>query len=694
VSDNIIEENRFGLVIQRSGDGTVAHNTFRANGKGLSFDDCEGLTVADNQVLETFRSMSGSATDLIVADNVLEGGGQLTLGGKTRFANNEWLARVYASDFYLRGEGNLAIELVGNRFFSGPLYAYGATQLSAVDNEGRAFFAGATNATVLDNRFENAIEVAAADTLELSRNATQYLEARGTQVNLRDNEMSGFADVLAAAATVTGNSAKRVMVMRRLASGLSDPNSDSRGPYLIEGNVSETVVRVGNRREPLANPVIQDNEAGTVVRAYARGDVQIRRNHTRGIIGIVSGADSRLTLTGNTSYQSPLAGILAVGATDAIIEGNTSAESQECGLATRGIRNLTITGNTLQGNPEGGLSVLVPIAGDCNSSLTVTVNELVMAVRIALEQTELALCRPADASGDEVVTIDEIILAVRGAQGLLDAREGRIDIRGNRVEDNGRFGINVFTDGTVLASENRVLRNGGVAFALQGLGAANGTAIKGNVLGSGGAEGLLLRSTDVTGVRNNVIFSNREAGILLRDAPRTAVVNNLIYANGDDGISVGLGTALPAHDVMLANNTIYANAGWGVTMGTKGAPSQRTLVINNIIDGNRHGGVAAERDSRTGLAIDFNLNNDGNDPIIPASDTEFSGDPRFVAAAGADGVLGGTGFADDDFHLQPGTPAADSGSAPAADLGITGSSIVGQESDTGVVDVGFHYGAQ
>jgi hypothetical protein len=106
-----------------------------------------------------------------------------------------------------------------------------------------------------------------------------------------------------------------------------------------------------------------------------------------------------------------------------------------------------------------------------------------------------------------------------------------------------------------------------------------------------------------------------------------------------------------------------------------------------------HGGVAAERNSRVDLAIDFNLNNDGYEPSIPVSSTDFEGDPRFVAAAGADGILGGAGFEDDDLHLQPGTPARDAGSAPAAELGISGSAVAGQDSDTGIVDVGFHYGA-
>lgn len=52
---------------------------------------------------------------------------------------------------------------------------------------------------------------------------------------------------------------------------------------------------------------------------------------------------------------------------------------------------------------------------DCDASATVTIEELITAVSIALERSPLATCPAADANGDERVTIDELVRAVRAA---------------------------------------------------------------------------------------------------------------------------------------------------------------------------------------------------------------------------------------------------------------------------------------
>jgi hypothetical protein len=54
-------------------------------------------------------------------------------------------------------------------------------------------------------------------------------------------------------------------------------------------------------------------------------------------------------------------------------------------------------------------------ASDCNDDGTVSVDELVQAVGIALDDVPLAVCRVADAGGDSDVGVDELILAVRRA---------------------------------------------------------------------------------------------------------------------------------------------------------------------------------------------------------------------------------------------------------------------------------------
>lgn len=60
---------------------------------------------------------------------------------------------------------------------------------------------------------------------------------------------------------------------------------------------------------------------------------------------------------------------------------------------------------------EGGSGCV----GDCNGDNTVTVDEIVRMVNIALGTQELSLCLAADGNGDGQVTVDEIVQAVNNA---------------------------------------------------------------------------------------------------------------------------------------------------------------------------------------------------------------------------------------------------------------------------------------
>lgn len=57
---------------------------------------------------------------------------------------------------------------------------------------------------------------------------------------------------------------------------------------------------------------------------------------------------------------------------------------------------------------DGSIEV-VPCIGDCNGDGAVSVDELVMGVTIALEESRVETCHAFDFSGDGAVTIDEIL---------------------------------------------------------------------------------------------------------------------------------------------------------------------------------------------------------------------------------------------------------------------------------------------
>ncbi|MEO8606136.1 MAG: hypothetical protein ABI629_26430 [bacterium] len=61
------------------------------------------------------------------------------------------------------------------------------------------------------------------------------------------------------------------------------------------------------------------------------------------------------------------------------------------------------------------LSMQPPAAGDCNADSTVSIDELVMGVSLALDGAGTAACPRFDADGDDRVTIDELVGAVTAA---------------------------------------------------------------------------------------------------------------------------------------------------------------------------------------------------------------------------------------------------------------------------------------
>lgn len=59
--------------------------------------------------------------------------------------------------------------------------------------------------------------------------------------------------------------------------------------------------------------------------------------------------------------------------------------------------------------------VQAPCPVDCNDDGVVTINELIMAINIALEQADASVCTNADGNGSNSVTVDEIVAGVSAA---------------------------------------------------------------------------------------------------------------------------------------------------------------------------------------------------------------------------------------------------------------------------------------
>jgi hypothetical protein len=141
------------------------------------------------------------------------------------------------------------------------------------------------------------------------------------------------------------------------------------------------------------------------------------------------------------------------------------------------------------------------------------------------------------------------------------------------------------------------------------------------------------------------------------------LIHNTVYANGGRGVWVDrsdyrrrLGALLLAHNVVQANGSDLT-----VTTGSWSVLRLMRNVLSKAADG------VADPDELVVLA------------------------PVFSDPAGADGILGGDGFVDDEFLVEPGSPIVDAGDGTAAAWALERGTVrVDRSLDAGAVDLGYH----
>lgn len=643
--DNLIEDRFIGIRGGGMVEAVLESNEIRTRARNMQFG-ADRLTLIGNRFLGPLRGGEVYGDELVATENRVEG--SIAFGATAALDLQRNTIHGHAG---VR-RSPAQIHIAENTFDELAIGGGGTVEL--VDNQGLALKAkGVETLVATGNRFTDLLRLRVGGDAEVTANEAGGLVVRAASATVQDNVVARGARVVADDATVAGN---RVGSLGVQGPEIPDGEPPPAGQTLV---IRDNTVAGELTAGSTATVLVRGNTVGGRVRAKAREVIEIADNDASGIMSIASTTGTMVTLRENRSRHAAGPGLVVIGAATATVADNVVADNTGAGLVVRRVATLVVTGNELRANREGGASIRVPPVGDCNENVDVTINELLRGVGVALQYTALHFCDAADANRDRQVTVDEVVLGVGSALGRPDPLISRVELRDNVVEDNERRGLDVYARAAVTATDNRILRNAGSPLAIRGLGPLSEALVARNLLGRGTAEGLLIEAVDRAVTRDNIIFDNRDAGILLRATPGAAVTNNLVYANGGPGIGVGLGDPRPTTDVQLTNNTVFGNGGWGIAVGTRGVASTGTVIRDNIIDQNLRGGLAVVADALPDLVIDHNLNTDGYSVGVPPGETDIDEDPQFVDPDGADGILGADGYADDDFHLQPQSPAVD-----------------------------------
>jgi parallel beta-helix repeat protein len=169
----------------------------------------------------------------------------------------------------------------------------------------------------------------------------------------------------------------------------------------------------------------------------------------------------------------------------------------------------------------------------------------------------------------------------------------------------------------------------------------SGALIEGNVIHDNGGYGIHLYASaggvNNNVIRNNVFFGNGKGyqhssgwktapAVIISRGTNNQMYNNVLYGN-HAGIFVGYG----AVDSLIANNTVYGSATYGIDVNSAYSGSKNARVVNNLVWGNKSSQIT---------------NNATNTTL----ETNLTSDSLVLDAAGA------------NFHLQPKSPAIDTGS--------------------------------
>ncbi len=210
----------------------------------------------------------------------------------------------------------------------------------------------------------------------------------------------------------------------------------------------------------------------------------------------------------------------------------------------------------------------------------------------------------------------------------------------------------------------------------------NDLFIDGFTLRGGTDAGFLCGDCSTITVQDCTVTSGGGDAVRFERSDDVLVFNNLLTGNKGGGV-----TAFGTTNLQIINNTIYNNLNDGIVLSVdeNQHASTNAFLRNNILNKNTPTGIVVDPgppSSLTGFDADFNLNTNGYDGTV-AGPSDIAADPLFIFPAGG------------DFRLAPSSRAIDRGTdAVDADL-VSQLEQLSTQTDSSLdaepLDLGYHY---